>query len=569
MSKLIDFWNRLFSQGRFLSSPRRLLLLLAVVGIVLTGYWLFSSASAPELVYLTDRPLSTSQLAKANACLSQWDQTYQIRDSYILVEPARRTDLLARMDFLAEVPEIETPSHDGLLKGGIFLSESERRQRWNLRLEEALAAQIRSFKGLRAARVFLAGPVKVGLSPGSTCATASVIVSTDDDQPLELELAQAIRQTIAGTISGLTPENVNVIDAGSGCYVPTFSQYAAGSSEALQSVGTISYLSNLINLSRRAQRLESQWEQKIRSKFSHIPETVVSVHINPRSLLAPAQAAKDQAAPLLSDTAEPEISVSVNIPRSYLLSLYSPPTDRAAGSLQPDFEMIAGEQIAKIAAGVRAIIGRPTSSHVHVDWYYDNPPAVASALTDGTGSASSLLSRWLQPAYIGAVIAIVSLLTLLIVFVRRLFSSHHDQRAIALARLASDNHYLNYTPAQQPSAPRELALESISYRGPAGIEVSAFEELLRLDDATLRGLLARTEPQIVALALRTASDKLRRRILADLPFERRQAVHDHPDFLGPVRLSDIEAAQQEMVDLLEISDHADSELVGSAGASAT
>ena len=348
----------------------------------------------------------------------------------------------------------------------------------------------------------------------------------------------------------------------------------AGSSDAIQSPGTISYLSNLTNLSRRAERLESRWEQKIRNKLNHIPEIVVSVHIDPQSLLYPARAAQNHADPSVSDTSRPEVSVSVNIPRSYLLSLCSQPSDPATGSVDADFEMVAGRQIARISAGVRAIIGRPTSSHIHVDWYYDSPPAVASAGIDGAVSAyaparPSPLSRWLQPAYIGAVIVIIGLLTLLIVFVRRLFGSNHGQRAIALARLASEKHYLNYTPSQESSAPPGLAPESLSYRGPAGIEVSAFEELLRLDDATLRGLLARTEPRIVALALRTASDKLRRRILADLPFERRQAVHDHPDFLGPVRLSDIEAAQQEMVDLLEISDHADSELVGSAGASAT
>ncbi len=88
-----------------------------------------------------------------------------------------------------------------------------------------------------------------------------------------------------------------------------------------------------------------------------------------------------------------------------------------------------------------------------------------------------------------------------------------------------------------------------------------FEGLLQLDDATLRGLLRRTDPQIIALALRTSPDKLRHRILAGLSYERRLAVHDHPDFLGPVRLSDIEAAQQELVDLLEIPDHSPAQLV--------
>ena len=158
----------------------------------------------------------------------------------------------------------------------------------------------------------------------------------------------------------------------------------------------------------------------------------------------------------------------------------------------------------------------------------------------------------------------ISLLALLAVFVRRLTGPSRRQRSIALSRLDAEQHYLNYTRS------RELSAEPSAYQGPAGVEISAFEGLTRLDESTLRGLLIRTEPQIVALALRTASDKLRRRILASLSVERRQAVHDHPDFLGPVRLSDIEAAQQEMVDLLETPDRAKSdELVGSAEASVT
>ena len=179
-------------------------------------------------------------------------------------------------------------------------------------------------------------------------------------------------------------------------------------------------------------------------------------------------------------------------------------------------------------------------------------------------SSSSTARRWLQPEYIAGAIAMISLLALLAVFVRRLTGPDRSQRAIALSRLDSRQTYLDYTPS------RQLAPDPLAYSGPAGVEVSAFEGLIRLDDPTLRGLLARTEPQIIALALRTSSDTLRRRILAALSADRRQAVHDHPDFFGPVRLSDIEAAQQEMVALLEPPRRVESEeLVGSAEASVT
>jgi hypothetical protein len=407
-----------------------------------------------------------------------------------------------------------------------------------------LASQIRNFKGLRAARVFLAGASAAGFGRTSVEPSASVIVWTEDDQPLQLQLAQAIRQTIAGTVAGLTYSNVHVIDAGTGCYMPAIAPNATGPTQA---VGAGTAPEGFENLCRRAQRLEDRLEQKIRDTFTYIPDLLVCVTVRPESLSAG------------SDPSSLTVSASVNIPRSYLLALVPP--DSMSG--ETAFEPFAAEQIDRIGQGVRAIIGRPSSSFVHVDWYYDNRPAEAALLAHKDGE-SSAAAPWLQPAYIGGAIAMISLLALLAVFVRRLTSSDNNQRSIALSRLASRQNYMEYTPA------RELPVEQLSYRGPLGVEVSAFEGLIRLDEATLRGLLMHTEPQIVALALRTSSDKMRRRILAGLSAEFRQAVHDHPDFAGPVRLSDVEAAQQEMVDLLQTPALEKSdELVGSAEASVT
>ena len=538
MNKLIDIWNRFFG------STRRVFTVLAVVGIVLAGYWMFSSAFGPELTSLTDGPLTASQLSRAADQLSQWGQTFRIRGSRILVQPQRRADLAARMHFLAESQHSQTSGLEPVSKGSsIFISESERQRRWRLSREESLASQIRNFKGLRAARVFLAGSSAQGFGRTSVEPSASVIVWTEDVQPLESQLAQAIRQTIAGTVAGLSSANVHVIDAGTGCYMPAIAQNSDGPTQA-GAAGTAP--ADFADLCRRAQRLEDQLEQKIRDAFTYIPDLLICVTVTPEAL------SPDSDAPV------PAVSASVNIPRSYLLALVPP------GSLPSEtaFEPFAAEQIDRVGHTVRAIIGRP-SSLVHVDWYYDNRPA-QTALLAQNDSESRALARWLQPAYVGGAIAMISLFVLLAVFVWRLIGSDNSQRSIALSRLASRQTYLEYTPD------RDLPAEPLSYRGPPGVEVSAFEGLIRLDEATFRGLLSRTEPQIAALALRTSSDKLRRHILANLSAERRQAVHDHPDFAGPVRLSDIEAAQQEMVDLLQTPAEVESdELVGSAEASVT
>lgn len=548
--------RKLHEQGkrRFrLPDSRSALLLLALVGIISAGLWLFSSTGSAELVYLTSKPLSSSQLSKATALLDQAGHAYRVRGSYILVESTHKDDLLKSLDLPCNSSEPQVPAYESTTSASsIFLSETERQCRWKLRRERDLASQISDFKSIRAAKVSLAGSSQPRFGSDPTPSTATVTVWTKDDQPVNLELAQAICQTVAGAVADVQPPNVKVIDANNGQSLP---QITASSTQASA-------------LQRKAKTLEAQWEQKISTKLSYIRRLIVSVHINPHSLFNPTDSAGIGIPPVLTIKSEPDISVSLSVPRSHLVNLYRQWNHQSAVVTDLDLQPIAAEQIAKISVLARAIIGQPTSSYIHVDWYHDNPPAAQASAATATPAAAidspSSFAAWLSLPLCIAVLAIVALVVSVVVLSRKVSNSNSRQRAIALARLTAEKHYLNYSPIAKPSAQPIVYAEPPIYRGPAGLEVSAFEELLHLDDATLRGLLRRSDEQIIALALRTAPDKLRHRILAGLSHQRRQSVHDHQDFLAPVRLSDIEAAQQELVDLLEIPDHSSPELAGAA-----
>ena len=560
MRELLQRCKRRFRLPESASPASSLLLLLAVAGIIAAGVWLFSFAGSVQLVYLTSTPLSSSQLSQATALLELSGRTYSVKDSYILVESAHKDELLGLLDLPSDLSQPQSSSYDSTASASsIFLSATERQHRWKLSLEKDLAAQIRAFKGLRDAQVFLAGPSKPSFGPTKNQSTATVTVWTKDDLPVDMDLAQAIRQTVAGAVAGLLPQNVQVTDGSHGQSLP---QITASSTQA---AALAAYLPAL---RRKAKTLETQWEQKIRSRLSYIPQLVVSVHINPRSLFNPTNSAAIDTAAAPTTASQPDISVSLSLPRSHLVNLYRQRNQSVAVLNDSDLEPIAAEQISRITTVTSAIIGRPTSSYIHVDWYNDTPPlaqASPEAITSiaPIGSASPF-ARWLELPLLIAVLAIVVLAVFVVLLSRRVSSSDRRQRAIALARLNAEKHYLNSSPIPQQLARPIVPAEPPIYRGPAGLEVSAFEELLDLDDATLRGLLRRSESQIIALALRTAPDKLRHRILAGLPFQRRQNVHDQHDFLAPVRLSDIEAAQQELVDLLEIPDHSSPELAQAA-----
>ncbi|NQU25761.1 MAG: hypothetical protein HQ567_31110 [Candidatus Nealsonbacteria bacterium] len=76
-----------------------------------------------------------------------------------------------------------------------------------------------------------------------------------------------------------------------------------------------------------------------------------------------------------------------------------------------------------------------------------------------------------------------------------------------------------------------------------------FDDLLRLDDATLGAVFQQAEPELAMAALIGAAPKLIDRILGRFPADDAQAVRHRLDHPGPIRLSDVESARQQIADL--------------------
>ena len=74
-----------------------------------------------------------------------------------------------------------------------------------------------------------------------------------------------------------------------------------------------------------------------------------------------------------------------------------------------------------------------------------------------------------------------------------------------------------------------------------------FEALGELDDRILQSILRRINNDSLALALKTASDKLKQRFFSNMSPRAAEMIRDDLEALGPVRLSDVEAMQQAIV----------------------
>ncbi len=110
-------------------------------------------------------------------------------------------------------------------------------------------------------------------------------------------------------------------------------------------------------------------------------------------------------------------------------------------------------------------------------------------------------------------------------------------------------------------------LESLEQESPELVEqirrlMFVFDDLLKLDDKSIQALLKEVENAQWALALKGASEDLKGKIMGNLSQRAAAMLTEEIQYLGPVRVSDVEAAQQTIVDTVRRLEDAGEIVVG-------
>lgn len=77
-----------------------------------------------------------------------------------------------------------------------------------------------------------------------------------------------------------------------------------------------------------------------------------------------------------------------------------------------------------------------------------------------------------------------------------------------------------------------------------------FDDLLKLDDKAIQALLKEVENNQWAVALKGASEEIKQRILGNLSQRAADLLKEEMQYLGPVKVSDVEAMQSQIVDVV-------------------
>lgn len=98
-------------------------------------------------------------------------------------------------------------------------------------------------------------------------------------------------------------------------------------------------------------------------------------------------------------------------------------------------------------------------------------------------------------------------------------------------------------------------LESLQNDNPELVEtikklMFVFEDIIRVDDKGVQNVLKEVENKQLSLALKTASPELKAKIFKNMSQRASAMVQEEMDFLGAVRVTDVEIAQQGIVDIV-------------------
>jgi flagellar M-ring protein FliF len=263
MARLQQIIAQILVRLRDINMSQRVALLLGGALVAVSLVWLAHWAASPELVpLLPGQDLQAEELTMVRAGLDSLGEKYEIRGSRVFISPnANRTALLAQLQLSEKLPANTSAGFAALVKeSDPWISQEENNRRWTYALQNEVERVLRQFQGVKTASVFLnLNAQQRTYARTQPPSSASVTLGMKNGEPVPKALALAAARLVSGAVAGLSPRNVQVLDAGGG---------AALDWEGEQDP------TNTLHRERR--KLEQEYTDKIRQQVPD-PKALVSV----------------------------------------------------------------------------------------------------------------------------------------------------------------------------------------------------------------------------------------------------------------------------------------------------
>lgn len=216
MEALQKLLSQIASRLRDITLSQRVALVLGGALVAVSLIWLIQWAATPEMVPLLDQDMQPEDIATVRAGLEAMGEPFDVRGSQVFVRAAaNRQALLAQLQQKESLPANTSIAFANLVQqSNPWISQDENRRRWTYALQEELKQVLRQMQGVKSAAVFLnLGTQKRGFSRVEPASSASVTLVMRTGERVPRSLAMAAARLVAGAVSGLPVQNVQVVDA--------------------------------------------------------------------------------------------------------------------------------------------------------------------------------------------------------------------------------------------------------------------------------------------------------------------------------------------------------------------
>ena len=270
----MDFLNKAFSQisdlFKSMTPGARVTagLLLGLI-VVSLGYLVNYRVAGPDAFLFGGQSFDPSYIPAMEAAFAKANLGgYELEGTRFRIPRGQQELYVAALaDGNALPPNIHTIFEEANNKSNIFESREQREKREIAAKEKKLSLIIRSMRGIQDAAVTYDRTEKANLR-GDKLLTASVAIWSQGAQPLDAQLVPGVRNLVAASIAGLTPDKVTVLDQNTG---RSFMGGNSTDSPGASGLGD--------NYSERKREYELNYQQKFETALAYIPGVIVTTNV--------------------------------------------------------------------------------------------------------------------------------------------------------------------------------------------------------------------------------------------------------------------------------------------------
>jgi flagellar M-ring protein FliF len=256
MAQIREFLAKLTTSQKLLIGTLSVVILAALIMVALY-------AGRADMAPLIDRGLTPEQRTAVVDYLQTRGIPYDVEGDRVLVPQGRRVDVMAALQARQLVEDDAANFATLVEKQSWWQSNEQNRQMYTIALQSELAAAIEEMRGVEHAKVIISHPKVRGFGRTHHRPTASVNV-TMRSGALNQKKADAIAALISGAVAEMAVKDVAVIDAVAG------RQFRPRDEQQMMPT-------DLLELVQTQERI---YRDKIASALSYMPDVIVAVNVS-------------------------------------------------------------------------------------------------------------------------------------------------------------------------------------------------------------------------------------------------------------------------------------------------